>query len=154
MLNPLSMTEPLATHESRASVRDGASIAVFKDRKVLLVKRGRPPFAGLWSLPGGKTEGGETPRDAARRELVEETGIEADVEGVVDMIKVVADGSSGGSTTYKLTVYYGRPTGGSLKAGGDTIAADWVHLDDIETLPMTEGTADLIWIAAHKVRMP
>jgi hypothetical protein len=66
----------------------------------------------------------------------------------------VADGSSGGSTTYKLTVYYGRPTGGSLKAGGDTIAADWVHLDDIETLPMTEGTADLIWIAAHKVRMP
>ena len=64
---------------------------MFKDRKVLLVKRGRPPFAGLWSLPGGKLEGEEAPREAARRELKEETGIEAEVEGVVDMVKIPRD---------------------------------------------------------------
>jgi ADP-ribose pyrophosphatase YjhB (NUDIX family) len=150
MLNPLFMTESRSSVDQQLPrCRDGASIAVFKDRKVLLVKRGRAPFAGLWSLPGGKTEGEEAPREAARRELMEETGIEADVEGVVDTIKVAGD-----DTAYRLTVFYGRPTGGSLKAGGDSLAAEWVHLDDVEALPMTEGTADLIWIAAHKVRMP
>ena len=135
-----------------ARVRDGASIAVFKDRKVLLVKRARPPFAGLWSLPGGKREGQEAPREAARRELKEETGIEADVEGVVDMVKIPRNEED--RTTYRLTVFYGRPTGGILKPGSDAVLAAWVHLDDVEALPMTEGTADLIWVAAHKVRMP
>jgi len=149
------MTEPRPdTEQGLARVREGASIAVFKDRKVLLVKRGRPPFAGLWSLPGGKREGEEAPREAARRELKEETGIEADVEGVVDMVKIPRDEEDSGGTTYRLTVFYGRPTGGILEPGGDAVAAEWVHLDDVEALPMTEGTADLIWVAAHKVRMP
>jgi 8-oxo-dGTP diphosphatase len=149
------MTEPRPdTDQGLARVRDGASIAVFKDRKVLLVKRACPPFAGLWSLPGGKREGTEAPREAARRELKEETGIEADVEGVVDMVKIPRDEEDSSGTTYRLTVFYGRPTGGSLRPGGDAVAAEWVHLDDVEALPMTEGTADLIWVAAHKVRMP
>jgi ADP-ribose pyrophosphatase YjhB (NUDIX family) len=135
--------------------RNGASIAVFKDRQVLLVKRGRAPFVGLWSLPGGKTEGDEAPREAACRELKEETGIEADVVGVVDTVRVAAeDDGNGNGVTYRLTVFYGRPTGGSLKAGGDTEAAEWVHLDDVEALSMTPGTAELIWVAAHRVREP
>jgi len=148
------MTERPSTCQDLV-LRDGASIAVIKDRSVLLVKRGRAPFAGLWSLPGGKTEGGETPRAAACRELKEETGIEANVEGIVDTVRVVADGdASGKGVNYRLTVFYGHPVGGSLKAGGDTAAAEWVHLDDIEALPMTPGTAELIWIAAHRARKP
>ena len=112
------MTEPHSnTDQDLAHVRDGASIAVFKDRKVLLVKRARAPFAGLWSLPGGKREGEEAPREAARRELKEETGIEADVEGVVDMVKIPRDEQDSGGTTYRLTVFYGRPTGGIAQAG-------------------------------------
>jgi 8-oxo-dGTP diphosphatase len=134
------------------TLRDGASIAVFKDRKVLLVKRGQAPFAGRWSLPGGKIEGDETPHQAVCRELNEETGIEAEVGGVVDAATVAA--GSGDGTAYRLTVFYGRPTGGSLKAGSDAETAAWVHLDDIEALPMTEGTAELIWIAVHRLRTP
>ena len=144
------MTESPFTDQDLA-LRAGASIAVLKDRRVLLVKRGRAPFAGLWSLPGGKTERDEAPREAACRELKEETGIEADVEGIVDTVRV--DGSGKG-VTYRLTVFYGRPTGGSLKTGGDSEAAEWVHLDDIEALPMTPGTAELIWLAAHRARRP
>jgi 8-oxo-dGTP diphosphatase len=148
------MTERPFTDQDLA-LRDGASIAVFKDRRVLLVKRGRAPFAGLWSLPGGKTEGDETPRETAHRELKEETGIEADIEGIVDTVRVAAENhGSGDRVTYRLTVFYGRPAGGSLRAGGDTETAEWVHLDDIEALPLTEGTAELIWTASHRVRRP
>jgi 8-oxo-dGTP diphosphatase len=137
------------------TLRDGASIAVFEDRRVLLVKRGRAPFAGLWSLPGGKSEGKETPRETACRELKEETGIEPDIEGIVDTVRIRSErDGSGNGVAYRLTVFYGRPAGGSLRAGGDTETAEWVHLDDVEALPLTEGTAELIWIAAHRVRKP
>lgn len=137
-------TEPDITHG------DGASIVVLRENRVLLVRRGRAPYAGLWSLPGGKTEGGETPRETARRELKEETGIEADVEGVLDRVAVPAMGDA----TYRLTVFYGRPTGGQLKAGSDAETAEWVHLDEVEGRPMTPGTAELIWTAAHRLRRP
>jgi mutator protein MutT len=133
------------------ALRDGASIAVFKDRKILLVKRGRAPFAGSWSLPGGKLEADETPRQAACRELKEETGIEAEVEGVVDTVKVAA-GDEQNRHGYRLTVFYGRHTGGKLKAASDSERAEWVSLDEVESLPMTEGTAQLIWTAAHRLR--
>ena len=130
-------------------LREGASIALFEGRKVLLVRRKRPPYAGLWSLPGGKPEGEETPRDAVMRELKEETGLAADIQGIVDRVRIAAESEA---EDYRLTVFYGLPAGGRLKAGGDAEAAQWVHLDDIEALAMTPGTADLIWIAAHKLR--
>ena len=136
--------------DQAVTLRDGVSIALLKDRKVLLVRRKRPPYAGLWSLPGGKVEGGEAPRDAMRRELKEETGLEAEILGIVNTVRLAAEGAHG----YRLTVFYGCPAGGSLSAGADAEAAEWVHLDDIEALAMTPGTAELIWIAAHKVRMP
>ena len=123
---------------------------MFKDRRVLLVKRGQSPFVGLWGLPGGKLEANETPRDAARRELKEETGIEAEIDGIVDTVKIAA----GEGTTYRLTVFFGRAAGGRLKAGSDSEMAAWIPLDDIDALPMTEGTAELIWIAVHRLRTP
>src|SRR5262249_54788423 len=83
------MTERLPQQKDLARLYDGASIAVIKDRRVLLVRRARPPYARLWSLPGGKTEANETAQDAVRRELKEETGIEAEIEGMVDTFKIV-----------------------------------------------------------------
>ena len=64
----------------------GASIAVFKGDTVLLVQRARAPFRGLWSLPGGSIEPGESAREAAFRELKEEAGITAEIEGVVENV--------------------------------------------------------------------
>ncbi len=142
-----------ASSQDNATLRDGASIALFKDRKVLLVRRKHAPSAGLWSLPGGKAEGRETPRETARRELMEETGIEAEIAGIVERVAVAGEADGTEREGYRLTVFYGRPTGGSLRAGGDAEAAEWVHLDDIEALAMTAGTIELIWIAAHRIRM-
>ena len=147
------MTDRLPTDKDLAPPLDGASIAVFRDRSVLLVKRARPPFVGLWSLPGGKSEGNEAPQETARRELKEETGIDAVVEGVVDTVKVAAEDGSSESVTYRLTVFYGRLAGGSLRAGGDAEAAEWVALEEIEGLPVTQGTTALIWLAAHRLQV-
>jgi ADP-ribose pyrophosphatase YjhB (NUDIX family) len=144
------MTEHSPTDQG-AAFREGASIAVFDGRQVLLVKRKRAPFAGLWSLPGGKTERGETPRETACRELMEETGITADIEGLVDIVKIAAEDEESQAVTYRLAVFYGRASGGSLEPGADTEAARWADFDAIEGLPMTPGTVELIWTAAHRL---
>jgi ADP-ribose pyrophosphatase YjhB (NUDIX family) len=55
--------------------RVAVGAVVFKDNKVLLVKRAKPPAQGLWAIPGGSVELGETLQQAAERETLEETGI-------------------------------------------------------------------------------
>lgn len=146
---PASMSAHSSTTRDDVALREGASVVVFEDRKVLLVRRKHPPFAGLWSLPGGKLAPGETPKEAVCRELGEETGIEARILGVVDRKRVVPTGTGPG---YRLTVFYGELSGGAVRAGGDAQSAGWVAMRDLEVLPMTPGTAELIWRAAHRVR--
>jgi 8-oxo-dGTP diphosphatase len=131
---------------------DGVSAAVLKGDFVLLVKRGREPYAGLWSFPGGKIEPNEAPREAALRELKEETGIEADIEGILDKIDVATETADGKELRYRLTVFYGRYRSGTLGAGSDADAVRWFALDETNTLLMTEGTAALVWLAAHRLR--
>ena len=69
--------------------RLGVSACVWRDGKVLIARRAKPPLKGVWSLPGGHVEWGEALRDAARRELKEETGIEAELETIVDVADVI-----------------------------------------------------------------
>ena len=146
------MTKRPRTKQHFTNVREGASIALFKGRSVLLVQRGQGPFAGLWSLPGGKAEGPETPRETACRELKEETGIEAAIDGVAGVVRVAAEEAGGEKIRHRLTVFYGRPTGGDLKIGSDASGARWVPLEKLKTLPLTPDTAELIWTAAHRLR--
>ena len=139
------------SHGTALPIRAGASIAVIKDGAVLLVKRAAPPWRGLWSLPGGKVGLGEAPRDTALRELKEETGIEADRVKLLDTIDISAEDDGGGTLRYRLTVFYGRYAGGTLRAGSDAAAAEWVALDALAALPMTQGTAPLIRLAARRL---
>jgi 8-oxo-dGTP diphosphatase len=129
----------------------GASIAVFKVDAVLLVKRSRAPWRGFWSLPGGSLEAGESSRGAASRELEEETGISAKIEGLLDTIEFTAKGDDGEAVKYRLDVFYGLHAGGSLQPASDATEARWFTVGSLEKLDLTEGTAALIRLAAERL---
>lgn len=99
-------------------------VVCLKGDQVLLIKRGTPPRLGQWSLPGGRIEWGEAVDVAALRELKEETGVEAQLTGLLDVIDGVFTSRETGETTrhYVMIDYAARWTGGEPVAGDD--AAD------------------------------
>jgi 8-oxo-dGTP diphosphatase len=130
--------------------RAAASIAVFRGRHVLLVERGKGPRRGIWSLPGGHIEPGETARAAALRELDEETGVGAELGGLLDVHDVIYKNAQGALTVhYVLCVFWGHWRSGEPRAGGDSADARFVPVGDIESWPLTPGGADLVRRAAQ-----
>ena len=103
------MTAPVAT----------VGVICLRGDQVLLIRRGQPPRLGQWSLPGGRVEPGETLRDAALRELAEETGVEADLGPLVDVVDGIFPESG---RHYVLIDFLARWTSGEPVAGDD--AAD------------------------------
>ncbi|AYV45314.1 phosphohydrolase [Caulobacter flavus] len=101
-----------------------AGVICLRGREVLLIKRGTPPRLGQWSLPGGRIEFGETAEAAALRELREETGVEARLLGLIDVVDGVFTSRETGETTRHFVMfdYAAEWTGGEPRAGDD--AAD------------------------------
>jgi 8-oxo-dGTP diphosphatase len=126
---------------------------VLRGGDVLLIQRGKGTFTGLWSLPGGHVEPGERAREAARREVLEETGVEADIEGVLDVHDIVVHGRDGVlAAHYVISVYWGRWRAGEAVAMTDARAAKFHAVDALDALPMTDGTSDLVRRAAALLR--
>jgi len=125
--------------------RCAASAAIFRGDRVLLVERGSGALKGLWSLPGGHIEPGERAAAAARREVLEEARIEADIAGLLDIHDVVLrDASSHLLAHYLIAVFFGRWLAGEPVAGGDAASARFLALGDLADYPLTEGAASLI----------
>lgn len=125
--------------------RGATSAAIFRGRELLLIERGKSgPLQGLWSLPGGRIEAGEPVRAAALREVREETGIVAELSGLLDVHEVIRHDSAGRLTShYLLAVFYGRWVSGEPAAGDDAVAARFVPLDAIGELHMTDRVPEL-----------
>jgi len=116
--------------------------AVVKDERgrVLLIRRGHDPGAGLWSLPGGRVEPGETDEQALVREMREETGLVVRAGRLLGSVRrPYGDGDVIDIRDYAATV-----TGGSLVAGDDAADARWVDEKDFAGLPLTEGLAEIL----------
>ena len=128
----------------RSWPRPGVSAAIFRRDSVLMVKRGRPPFAGLWSLPGGHIEPGERTREAAVREVAEETGIAARIDGLADVADAISEAGGMVAAHYIITVYYGVWLSGEPCAASDAAEARFVPLAEIGRLATTENAAAVI----------
>ena len=109
------------------------------DGRVLLVERGNPPGAGLWSVPGGRLETGETLAQAVAREVREETGLVVEVGALACVVERITEGYH-----FVILDYHARVIGGALAAGGDARAARFVAADELATLPITDGLVDVI----------
>jgi 8-oxo-dGTP diphosphatase len=100
--------------------------------QVLLIKRGNPPRQGQWSLPGGRLEWGETTAVAALRELAEETGVVAELLGLVDVVDGLFTSRTTGETTrhYVMIDYAARWISGEPMAGDDAAEARFFSLEE------------------------
>ena len=106
--------------------------AVVRDEegRLLLVRRAHEPSLGLWSLPGGRVEDGETPREAARREVREETGLDVEVGDLVDTVDL---------GPYVVDDFLARVVGGTLAAGDDASDVGFFDADGVRALELSPG---------------
>jgi len=111
--------------------------------EVLLVRRRYPPFQGMWSIPGGHVEPGESLLEAARRELREETGIEAEPKGVIHVHELVAEGHNG-LTHYVLVDVLMEYSGGEPRAASDAAEARFVPYREALGLELTPSARQFL----------
>ena len=113
----------------------GVSAVVFHQGKVLLVKRGKNPGRGLWSLPGGKVEFGETVRTGALREVLEETDVRVQIGKLVGIYDIVTDDAH--FVIACFTAVASKPT---IKVGGDADDAAFFGVDELKNFALAPNT--------------
>lgn len=110
--------------------------------RVLLVKRGREPARGKWSVPGGRVEAGETVREACRREVLEETGLEVELGDLACWLERITPGFHYVILDFVAWPVPGAPT--EPRAGSDADEARWYAPHELAGLDTTAGLLDVI----------
>jgi 8-oxo-dGTP diphosphatase len=127
----------------------GVGVVVFKAGDVLLIRRGKAPRKGEWSLPGGMQELGETVFQAGAREIEEETAISIGPPRLVDVIDAIRPDAAGRIESHYTLVDLTAPwQAGEPTAGSDAMAAAWIAYDSIRKLemwPETYRVIDMAW---------
>jgi ADP-ribose pyrophosphatase YjhB (NUDIX family) len=111
-----------------AVVRDDAG-------RLLLVRRGQPPATGTWTLPGGRVESGESPAEAARREVAEETGLVVRIGELLATVPVLG---------YLVHDFAATVSSGELLAGDDAADVGWFELSALAELELSPGLAEAL----------
>jgi len=105
---------------------------VIREDRALLVRRANPAGAGLWGFPGGKIEFGETVREAAIRELLEETGVQAEAQDIITTLDILVRDSSGAMQQHFILIAVRcRWISGEPAAGDDALEAGWFAIAEL-----------------------
>lgn len=119
----------------------GIGCVVFREEAVLLVRRGKPPRIGTWSLPGGAQHLGETAEDAARRELREEAGIEVGALAFALLVDAITpDERDRIQYHYTIIDFAAQWQSGEARAGDDVSAVAWATPDEFAAYELTPAT--------------
>lgn len=119
----------------------GVGAVVWRDGRVLLVKRAKPPRLGQWSLPGGLQEVGETVFDTARRELREETGLDIEVLEVAEVVDYIERDDQGRVRYhYTLVDVLAVAPEGEAVAGEDAAEVRWFGPEELPGLTLPPDT--------------
>ncbi len=123
----------------------GVGAVIVHGDRVVIVQRGTEPLKGHWSIPGGALEVGETLRQCAVREALEETGLQVEAGEVLEVFDAIhRDGDGRVLYHYVLIDFACRLLGGELKAGADAADARWVVADQLESLQVAETAKKVI----------
>ncbi|THJ68777.1 NUDIX domain-containing protein [Arthrobacter echini] len=117
-------------------IRTQAAATVVRDAegRFLLILRGHAPAAGRWSLPGGRVESGESLKEAAVRETLEETGLQVRIDRLLGSLEI----PHGPDRVFEVHDFLARRVGGTLQAGDDAADAGWFTYQEMTTMPLTE----------------
>lgn len=129
----------------------GVGAVIVRDARVVLVKRGRAPLLGEWSIPGGLLEVGETLRQGAEREALEETGLTVRATELLGVFeRIVPDDEKRMRYHYVLIDFLCEAVSGELEASGDAADAGWFSHDELADLALPEDTAAVLRLGLEK----
>jgi 8-oxo-dGTP diphosphatase len=123
----------------------GVGAVIVRDGRAVVVRRGNEPRKGEWSIPGGVLELGETLRQGAAREALEETGLTVEAGEVLEVFDSIFPDAEGKTRYhYVLIDFLCSPVGGELRAGSDAAEVRWVTWDELQQLEVTESARKVI----------
>ena len=112
-------------------------VVVLKESEVLLIRRGKEPIRGRWSLPGGAVELGETVRQAAEREILEECSVVIEATEVIEVLDAITRDDDGRiQYHYSLTELLAKFVDGVPKADSDALEVRWLNVDQLDGMDM------------------
>ena len=133
----------------------GVGGVVIRDNSVLLIRRGREPLKGEWSVPGGMLELGENLKAGVKREVQEETGLKVRPLHALMVLDRIQKNGERVQYHYVIIDYVCRPAGGRLKSGSDVLDARWVEQKDLPAYKLPPKATAVIadafeWMAKHQ----
>lgn len=129
----------------------GVGGVIVSHGRALLVKRGKPPLEGQWSIPGGLLEIGETLMEGVRREMREETGMDVRPLDLIDVFeRIELDGGGKARYHYVVLDYLCEATGGEARAGDDVTHVAWTSAEELEQYSLS-STATRVILKAFEI---